>query len=518
MKNIPSIFNDIIGPVMRGPSSSHCAGALRIGRMARDLMGGSIFQVEIEYDTMGSLATTHISQGSDMGLFCGLLGYDVTDELLLNYKEEIINHNISIDIKYKKLNDAHPNTYNLLLKNGQDNHKIKAISTGGGMVEVIEIDGVAVNINGGYFETVLFVDELITNWIEIISGKINAEEISLKAGDKFFVNIKTTFKIDDDVILEIKKICNAVEVKTIFPVLPVLSKKEIIIPFTTADEMIEYNMNKRLQLWELALEYESKRGDVPKEEVMRMMDEITKVIINCVETGLNGTEFNDRILPAQSLNFNKLNDENKLLGSGLQNLMILYISAIMEVKSSMGVIVAAPTAGSCGACPGAIYAAVKYLQKDSCEMSKALLIAGLIGVFIAYKSTFAAEEAGCQAETGAGAGMAAAALVYLNGGSVEQSLGAASMAIQNSLGLICDPIANRVEAPCIGRNVMAAVNALACANMALANYLHLIQFDEVIDVYDEVGRKISREYRCTGLGGLSATNSARTLEAKLNLK
>ncbi len=518
MKNIPSIFNDVIGPVMRGPSSSHCAGALRIGRMARDLMGGLISQVEIEYDTMGSLTTTHISQGSDMGLFCGLLGYDVTDERLLNYKEEIINHNISIGIQYKQLNDGHPNTYHLLLRNEQDTHKIKAISTGGGMVELIEIDGAAVNISGGYFETILFVDELIPDLVEIIRKKTNAEKISLKAGDKFFVNIKTTFKIDDDVLLEIKKICNAVEVKILFPVLPVLSKKEIEIPFTTADEMIEYNKDKKLQLWELALEYESKRGGIPKDEVMRMMEVITNVIINSVETGLNGTEFKDRILPAQSVNFNKLNDENKLLGSGLQNLMILYISAIMEVKSSMGVIVAAPTAGSCGACPGAIYAAIKYLQKDSQEMSKAMLIAGLIGVFIAYKSTFAAEEAGCQAETGAGAGMAAAALVYLNGGSVEQSLGATSMAIQNSLGLICDPIANRVEAPCIGRNVMAAVNALACANMALANYLHLIQLDEVIDVYDEVGRKISREFRCTGLGGLSATKSAKTLEAKLNLK
>ena len=78
----PSIFNDVIGPVMRGPSSSHCAASLRIGRLARDLMDGQIDEVLVEFDPHGSLAETHASQGSDMGLFGGLLGWEAHDERL----------------------------------------------------------------------------------------------------------------------------------------------------------------------------------------------------------------------------------------------------------------------------------------------------------------------------------------------------------------------------------------------------------------------------------------------------
>ena len=111
--------------------------------------------------------------------------------------------------------------------------------------------------------------------------------------------------------------------------------------------------------------------------------------------------------------------------------------------------------------------------------------------------------------------MAAAAIVNLAGGSLDQSLAAASMALQNSLGMICDPIGNRVEAPCLGRNVQAATNALSCANMALADYDHLIPLDQVIDTMDKVGTSIAPELRCTSLGGLSITPASQAIEKKL---
>jgi len=147
----------------------------------------------------------------------------------------------------------------------------------------------------------------------------------------------------------------------------------------------------------------------------------------------------------------------------------------------MGVIVAAPTAGSCGALPGAVLATAKSMGLSEDEAVKAMLAAGMIGVFIAAHSTFAAEVGGCQAECGSGSSMAAAAIVGLAKGNLDQAISAASVALQNSLGMVCDPIANRVEAPCLGKNVMAASNALSCANMALANYDHLIPLDEVIE-------------------------------------
>jgi len=142
----------------------------------------------------------------------------------------------------------------------------------------------------------------------------------------------------------------------------------------------------------------------------------------------------------------------------------------------------------------------------------------LIGVFIAEGSTFAAEEAGCQAECGSGSGMAAAGLATLAGGSMKQAVAAASMALQNSLGMVCDPVANRVEVPCLGKNVMAAVNGLSCANMALADYDPVIWLDEVIDAMDRVGRSLPREVRCTALGGLSIVKTSKDIERRLKQK
>ena len=198
------------------------------------------------------------------------------------------------------------------------------------------------------------------------------------------------------------------------------------------------------------------------------------------------------------------------------NHVVMFTSAMMEVKSSMGVIVAAPTAGSCGALPGALIGTAKALKIDRDEVVKAMLAAGMIGVFIAAHATFAAEVGGCMAECGSGSGMAAAGIVELKKGTLEQSLAAASITLQASLGMICDMIADRVEAPCLNRNVMAATTAISCANMALADYNHLIPLDEVIETMKKVGDAIPNTLRCTGLGGLAITKTAKKIEAALN--
>ena len=112
--------------------------------------------------------------------------------------------------------------------------------------------------------------------------------------------------------------------------------------------------------------------------------------------------------------------------------------------------------------------------------------------------------------------MAAAALVTLAGGSADQALGAASMALQNTLGMICDPVANRVEVPCLGRNVLAAANALASANMALAGFDPVIPLDEVIQAMDEVGKSLPATLRCTALGGLSVTETSERIRSTLD--
>jgi L-serine dehydratase len=291
-------------------------------------------------------------------------------------------------------------------------------------------------------------------------------------------------------------------------------------PFLSCDEMLDWAgrqsvTNEELPLWELAIVYESARGGIGRDEVLAKMRDIIRIMRNCIATGLKGTKYEDRLLGSQSVTFREQMEKKRLVEGEVLNSMIMYVSAIMEVKSSMGVIVAAPTAGSCGALPGAVIAVAECLGLSEEQMVEAMLAAGLLGVFITAHATFAAEVGGCQAECGAGACMAAAAIVGLAGGTLTQALAAASLSLQNSLGMICDPIANRVEAPCLGKNVLAASNALSCANMALANYDPLIPLDQVIETMSIVGHSIPHTLRCTNLGGLSITPAAKALEARL---
>ena len=141
--------------------------------------------------------------------------------------------------------------------------------------------------------------------------------------------------------------------------------------------------------------------------------------------------------------------------------------------------------------------------------------AGLVGVFICTPWSFAAEVGGCQAEGGSAAAMAAAAIVTLAGGPTATALAAASMALQSMIGLICDPVGNRVEVPCLGKNVMAAANALACANMALAGFQEVVPFDQVVETARRVSEQMPRELRCTALGGLSITPASQAIEIRL---
>lgn len=517
MKNHPSIFNDVLGPVMRGPSSSHCAAALRIGRMCRDLMGGNIRQVLIYFDPNGSLATTHKSQGSDMGLFGGLLGWDADDERLPDYERAVAESGLDIEINIEDIGADHPNTYKLSLFNEGEMRELTAISTGGGMIEVIEVDGAPVSMGGDYFETLVYVRsfEKVKTYLETA---VDCDEIRVREGRMKFIEIRGQSFLPEQVLAELRAMEEVRFVRQIAPVLPVRSRKDLTVPFITCAEMLEYNRDRKRALWELAMEYESARGNITPEEVYRRMAQLVRIMNASIRQGLKGTEYEDRILGSQSTNFQKQLDQRKLIEGDVLNRIILFVSAMMEVKSSMGVIVAAPTAGSCGALPGAVLGAASAMGLSEAETVKAMLAAGLIGIFISAHATFAAEVGGCQAECGSGSGMAAAALTGMAGGDLKQALAAASMALQNSLGMICDPIANRVEAPCLGRNIMAATNALSCANMALADYNHLIPLDEVIETMDQVGKSMAHELRCTALGGLSITKTSREIEARLNAR
>jgi L-serine dehydratase len=503
--NYVSIFNDVIGPVMRGPSSSHCAAALRIGRLARDLMEGEITDVLVEFDRAGSLPTTHESQGSDMGLFGGLLGWEADDERLPDAASALAQAGITLRFETVDVGDPHPNTYRLTLRNARDTHSLIAISTGGGMMEVCSIDGVPMSMDGGYHETLI--------WMKPgpVSGFEAAEVIVHEAGDVQIVQVKAPGVVSTDGV-------DTTAVRRLSPVLPVPSRKHMRVPFTSCAEMLGHDGDRQTALWRLAVEYEMARGQFTERAVIEKMIAIVRILRRSIASGIAGTSYEDRMLGHQSGRFRNLMDAGRLLDGGALNRIVLYVTALMEVKSSMGVIVAAPTAGACAALPGAVIGMAEAMDRGEEEMAKAMLAAGVIGVFIATRWTFAAEVGGCQAEGGAAASMAAAALVTLAGGTRDQAIAAASMAFQSMLGLICDPVAGRVEAPCLGKNVMAASNAVSCANMALADFDPLIPLDEVIDAAKDVASRMPREHRCTALGGLAMTPTSLEIERTLGAR
>lgn len=513
MKDPPSIFNDVLGPVMRGPSSSHSAAANRIGRLMRALAGEKISTLVVRYDPNGSLVTTHKEQGSDLGLYSGILGWTPDDPRLPTYEQALKEEGIKIDLHYESYGAPHPNFYRLEAHGASGTiYHFDAISTGGGMIKTIAIDGIPFASAGDYHHVLIWAKD-----VPELRPDLVAEIVSIHKSEEgqHLINLSLREEPGQATLQTLAKQLAANRIRHLPPVLPVLARNEIKVPFLRASEMLKAANTEGSSLWKMALRYESERGGISEEQVMDEMDYIRGIMEAAIKTGLRGTSYEDRILPSQSPNFQIAEKEGRLIQAEIPNAIIRSVTAIMEVKSSMGVIVAAPTAGSCGAMPGAVLAVANALGKSNEEKCRALLLAGLIGVFITLDATFAAEEGGCMAECGSGSAMAAAAITWMGGGTNDQQMAAASLALQNSFGMICDPIANRVEAPCLGKNVMAATNALSCTNMALAGYNHLIPFDEVVIAMNKVAHQIPRELRCTNLGGLSITPTANKIAAKL---
>lgn len=183
-----------------------------------------------------------------------------------------------------------------------------------------------------------------------------------------------------------------------------------------------------------------------------------------------------------------------------------------ESNACMRKIVAAPTAGACGVLPAVLTPLYQAGQAEEDALVQALYVSAGIGAVISNRASIAGASGGCQAEIGSASAMAAGALTSLRGGDEAQIGHAAAMALKNLMGLVCDPIAGLVEVPCVKRNVIGAVNAVTCADMALAGIQSRVPADEVIDCMGDVGRRLPPELRETALGGLAATPSGKSVK------
>nr|WP_307990608.1 L-serine ammonia-lyase, iron-sulfur-dependent, subunit alpha [uncultured Niameybacter sp.] len=277
--------------------------------------------------------------------------------------------------------------------------------------------------------------------------------------------------------------------------------------FQTAQQLLELCNTHNLTISKVMLEREKTISHTDEEKILKALGHSYEIMKNAIKRSLTEDLVSmGGLIGGEAKKIYK-RKEHSACGSLVSRAMS-YAMGVLEVNTSMGLIVAAPTAGSSGVIPGVFGAIQQEYGFSDEKMLEALLNAGAIGYLITRNATVSGAEGGCQAEIGSASAMAASAVTELLGGTPEQCLDAASTALGNILGLVCDPVGGLVEAPCQNRNGMGASNALISAEIALSGIKHLVPFDETVEAMYKVGRSIPFELRETALGGLAATKSA----------
>lgn len=260
----------------------------------------------------------------------------------------------------------------------------------------------------------------------------------------------------------------------------------------------------------VALDAEAKDQGRPVAEIRDALRRALVVMQQAVDRGLVGDLKSSSGLVGGDAAKLRTGPDGPLAGTPFRDVLARAL-AVQEVNAAMGVIVAAPTAGGAGVLPAVLTGLAAARGIDDEQVISALATAGLIGAVVAERASLSGAEGGCQAETGAAAGMAAGAAVEMLGGTPRQAVHATALAQQGTLGLVCDPLGGLVELPCVFRNATGAAIALAAIEMALAGIEFAIPADEVIDTMGEIGASMDVRYRETAGGGLAATPTGRRL-------
>lgn len=282
---------------------------------------------------------------------------------------------------------------------------------------------------------------------------------------------------------------------------------------SSIDSILTGTAKNHQTLWQFILQAEYLESGTPPEQIIKRVEDTYQVMRNAVRSGLKE---NSRSLSGLTGGdafkyYQRIEDGGSVL-SDFNAKAIAYAIATNEHNASMGVIVAAPTAGASGIMPGVLIAAQEQFGYMDSDIVNALIVASGIGAVIATRATVSGAAGGCQAECGSAAAMAAGALAYLLGGTNIQVMNAAALALKNSLGLACDPVAGLVEVPCVKRNGVYASMAITAADLALAGITSVIPPDEVIDAMFQIGSLMPSCIRETAEGGLAVTPTG--IEAK----
>jgi L-serine dehydratase len=505
-----SILNDVIGPVMRGPSSSHTAGPFYIGTLARALLGDEPASVTFVFDPEGSFAEVYRQQGSDLGFAAGVMGWSITDERYPEALDLAAEQGLRIAFVVEPLPEAdHPNTVEIrMTSRGGRQLRAVAQSVGGGAVVFTQVEGWPVRLTADAHEVLVVLEGSVESVVrELLTqdGQATGQPVRQAQGDQVLLHVRRCSPLEAGIRAEVETLPGVHRIWTAPPLFFMLRGEPL---FSSAAEMVALAEERGGSLGQIALDYESALLGLSQDEVLSEMVHRLEVMQAAVHRGLEEDLPPMQLLRPSARQVYQAEAEGRVAIGGIHTRAAARAMAVMHVNGGMGVVCAAPTAGSAGVIPGVLTTLVEEEGLSQEQAALALLAASAVGLVLAMRATFAAEVAGCQVEIAASGAMAAAAVVEAAGGSARQAANAAAIAFQNTMGLICDPVQGIVEIPCHTRNAVAASAAFVCADLILGGYVNPIPLDETVDAVYAVGRMLPRELKCTALGGLSQTPSA----------
>lgn len=280
--------------------------------------------------------------------------------------------------------------------------------------------------------------------------------------------------------------------------------------YNNGKELLALCGESNIPIWEAAILDEMEQTEASRTEIMERTSLALRVMQKSVEDPGEGRTMGG-LIGGEYKKVKAYKEAGRTLSGEIANRAMMRALACSQCNASMGRICAAPTAGSSGILPAALITGAEELNCGEEEMLRGILTAAALGKIIVQNATVAGAEGGCQAECGAAAAMAAAALVEMAGGTPAQALHAGAIAIKNIMGLICDPIAGLVESPCSKRNASGVLNALSSADLALAGVESIIPFDEVVDAMYAVGLALHPDFKETARGGIAASPTGKAL-------
>lgn len=506
-----SLF-EIIGPEMIGPSSSHTAGMVRIGMMARRIAGPPLHIALYLHQMFQYLYQGHKTDAAMIG---GAIGMDQKDPRLRHAVELAQAQHITLEpVQFYPDATLHPNTVGLVIENARRCH-VRGISIGGGSIVIDQIDGAAVHLlPDRYYAVVWTRCEILSKLTRQFSGEItggmgeNGYVYALSSSQPFPADTEKMLRADPSVT----------HVQLTEPLLEFgCAPTQPELPASCA-ALIQTAQTTDTPLWQLALEYEQRRSGQNAADILQLMTHNWQQMKRSV--ALASREPQKPLYglvdgkDAQRLR-SYLQNEKTLSGTPMLETVARAL-AVMEYNASMGCIIAAPTAGSSGIVPACLVTTQQRYNRSDDEMVHGLLVAALFGVVMAHRGiSFSGAVGGCQGEVGVSSAIAAAAMASILSSDPAVPAQAMAISLKNILGLVCDPVAGPVEVPCVKRNAIGVANATVAADLALAGICSYVPPDDVIDALLDVEQRMPREVKAGGGGGLAGCRAAQALRASL---